>query len=95
MSDWKLTWGDREWTAEDMTGSHATLIAVGCGNDSYDNLDPRTGTTRLQAILAAFIAHDRITSGDPVNFVDVLDAVSREPFLKLVGAISAVTPADD
>ena len=52
---WMLTWGEREFTADDLTGDHAALICLGLGGDTWD-LRPTVGPVHLVAVLAAFVA---------------------------------------
>jgi hypothetical protein len=57
---WRLSWGEAEWTADDLTGAHAALICLGIGSDTWD-LSPAVGPIHLIAVLAAFVslAEDR------------------------------------
>lgn len=86
--NWVLEWDDKRWTSADLTVGHVILLALCNGNQSFDNLDPRTGTTRLVSMLAAFVTSDRRASGDDTTVEAVLAELSAVPFLRLVGAIS-------
>lgn len=78
---WRLSWGDKSWTEDDLTGAHLSMIVAGVGTDTWD-IDPGAGPCRLMANLAAFLAADR--GGYGKALVKVLAA----PASVLLGALS-------
>lgn len=80
---WRLTWGDYSFTADDLTGSHLTLVGLALGEDTWD-FNPEAGPRRLQAVLAACLA---IASGRRLD--DVVVELAAAPALALAGALSA------
>ena len=82
MAGWSLTWGEHEWTAADMTGDHAVLVAASLGGDTWD-VSPVSGVVHLVAVLAAFVS-----LAESRSLLEVVAEVRAAPFAVLVGALS-------
>ena len=80
--NWLLTWGERSWSAEDLTGRHLTLIAVGLGGDTWE-IEPSRGPVHLIARLAAFIA-----VADNREFAAVVAELHDQPAATLLEALT-------
>lgn len=78
---WKLTWGDRSWTEDDLTVGHMVLICQGLGEDTWD-FTPTAGPMKLLAVLAALIAVDQQT-----ELVGVMALLGALPAVQLVEAL--------
>lgn len=81
---WKLVWGDRSWTEDDLTVGHMVLICQGLGEDTWD-FTPTAGPLKLLSVLAAMIAVDQQT--DLARVMVVLGAL---PAVRLVEALQVV-----
>jgi hypothetical protein len=80
--NWTLTWGERAWTAEDLTGRHLALIAVGLGTDTWD-ISPTTGPVHLLAVLGACLAVD-----EGRELAEVMAELQQRPASELLAALS-------
>lgn len=58
MGDWIITFGDKSWSAEDLTLAHLAYICEGLRRDTWE-IDPAIGPCHLSYVLAAFIAVDQ------------------------------------
>jgi hypothetical protein len=72
---WRLTWGGRTWTEDDLTGAHIEALARALGND-WGQLSPVRGPLHLLLFLAAL-------TGDPDEIKDakgtaILEALTFE-----------------
>lgn len=79
---WRVTWGDRSWTEDDLTGRHLSLIVVGLGADTWD-IAPTKGPMHLMAVLAACVC---VESG--ASYGDVLAEMMTTPASALVDALT-------
>lgn len=64
---WRLTWGDKSWTEDDLTGAHLAVIVLIHGRDEWEVVSPLAGPVRLMAVLSAFIAIDEARAYPEVN----------------------------
>lgn len=67
MAQWRITWGDRSWTEDDLTGQHLATLSLISGDDRFENLlitedevrsYPTEGYMRLMFMLATLLAVD-------------------------------------
>jgi hypothetical protein len=56
MKPWRITWGDRSWTDEDVTAAHLISVADLLGVDSWETASPWTGPKSLGAWVAVLLA---------------------------------------
>lgn len=82
---WRLSWGDKSWTAADLTGAHLTLIVLAVGEDTWET-SPSAGPVRLMANLAAFVAID-----EGRNLQTVLAELQRSSAVDLLAALTVET----
>lgn len=78
---WMITWGDKSWTADDLTVLHLVAIVAARGVDDWD-FNPTKGPMRLLYVLAAFIVVDE---GRPVD--QVISDLSKLPASVLDAAL--------
>lgn len=83
MNGWTITWGERTWTDEDVTGADLLSIGLLIG-DSWENCDPFRGPQQLMAMIAALECR---TSERDLD--DVMAEISASPATELLGALSA------
>lgn len=82
---WVITWGERQWTEDDLTGAHAALVTLLSGADAWSGLDPLRGPMTLMQILAAFIS-----LADQRDALDIIGELARTPLKQLLSAVSLV-----
>lgn len=82
---WLITWDDREWGEDDLTGAHAALITLLSGKDDWGQLDPLKGPMVLMQMLAAFVSH-----ADRRPPLDVIADLGRTSLKQLLAAVSLV-----
>lgn len=82
---WQIVWGDRVWSENDLTGTHAALIVMLSGKDAWSLFDPFAGPVTLMQILAAFISLDE--KRDPLAVVGELTVL---PLTRMLAAVSVV-----
>lgn len=82
---WVISWDGREWSEDDLTGSHAAILALMSGKDTWAQLNPFEGPMVLLQIIAVLVgvADQR----DPVEVAGELGAVSLK---RLLAAVSVV-----
>lgn len=80
---WTITWGDKSWSEDDVTGQHLALVVLTMGgDDDWDAVRPTSGPIRLMAWIAALVSVD---SGR--DLVEVQGEVSAAPMSKILAAI--------
>lgn len=94
---WRITWRDKTWTEDDMTGQHLAVLALVAGRDDFDMLEisPSNGHQRLMMVISAFVAVDRTGAANPEDADEVaavvaesVDEVSRASVVEILGALS-------
>lgn len=78
---WKLSWGDKSWTEDDLTVGHVVLICQGLGEDTWE-FTPSAGPMKLLAVLAALIAVDQ-----QMDLTEVMAVLGALPAEQLVAAL--------
>lgn len=63
---WRIEWGGKSYTWDDLTVGHLALVAMLVGDDSWETLDPRqldptTGYMMAAYLLTAFMAGERVS----------------------------------
>lgn len=90
---WRIEWGGRSWSEDDLTGAHLAFVALLNGVDDWQaldvaNLNPAIGPVRLMNLLAAFIAVEAGEAmDDPVALTQVIRAVGEIPAAALLAAL--------
>ena len=82
---WTISWGDREWSEDDLLGVHLMLMVEGSGIDGWD-IQPTAGPRRLLACLAAFIAVD-----EERDYAQVAADLLTKPAALLLDALQIVS----
>lgn len=86
---WKITWGDIEFTEDDMTGGDVAGVQLLLQGDGWAQCDPTAGPLQLMATICAVGC--RLT-GRPVEKIraQLNDAKAAD----LYGALSVIKSAD-
>lgn len=75
---WRITWGGKSWTDQDLTVRHLGVLTILSGDDDWEALDVPTklavarqgvldGYMRLVNMVAAFVAVDRTPESMPAE----------------------------
>lgn len=86
MSGWRITWGERSWTDEDVTGADLISVALLVG-DSWENCDPMRGPQQLMAYIAAL----EVRTADR-DLEEVMAELAASPATEILGALSLRVP---
>ena len=82
MNHWRITWGDKSWTDNDVTGAHLVAVADLLEQDSWTSVTPWTGPKALAAWIVVLVA----SQGRDLD--ETLAEVYSAPASQLVGELS-------
>lgn len=85
MKSWKLTWGERSWTDEDVTAAHLIAVAELLGEDAWTSTTPWSGPKALGAWITVLLAS---ATGD---LDEAMSDVYGAQGAKFIGALSERT----
>jgi len=81
---WKITWGEHEFTEDDLTVAHIALVVLALGEDTFA-LTPTRGPVSLLAFVATWVA---VAEQRPYHLVvEELSAVPLNTFCEALGII--------
>lgn len=82
---WKITWGDKSWTENDLLVGHVGAIMQLAGVDDWAFCNPLGGPVKLMGVLAALVGADTHVPAD-----QVLMELAHVPAVELAAALSVV-----
>ena len=80
---WKLTWGDKSWSEDDLTVAHVMIVGELLGLDEWSRVEPANSPRTCVAVLATLLAAE---SGASIE--ECQAALMAQPFSVLVGALT-------